>query len=1118
MSILDSFLAPRSVAIVGASSHPQKIGAVPVRYLLQHGYQGRIFPIHPSAESISGLPAFKNIASIKDSVDLAIFAIPAQYVAAALEDAISAGVRNIVMFSAGFAELGWAGEQEQAQIIRRANEAGIRILGPNCLGFMNQQQGVFATFSPVVDGGLAPIGNIGMVCQSGAFGAYAYAMARARGVGLSTWVTTGNEADISVADCIAWMAADERTRVIMAYMEGCQDGATLRAALQAARLAGKPVVMVKVGRTALGALTAASHTAALAGEDKVYDALFAQYGVWRANSIEEFFDIAHGLSVAGLAVNDKLGLLTVSGGVGVMMADDAAQAGLQVAPVPEVLQQQIKALIPFASTHNPVDLTGQVTADPSLLDQVARLLLGQGEYGMLLVFLSAFGMNEAMQKKQLELAQAWRQDYPDRLIIFSTLNESELSTRLESVGALSFADPARAIRLMSALSFFLRSFAQPIPVELSQPQRIAIAPGLYNELQAMQIVSAAGLPTPSSRAVYSPEAACVAAQELHYPVVMKVLSDTIVHKTEVHGVQLNLSDEPALLAAYQKICQGVKAAGVQDQMQGVLVTSMCAQGLEMIIGVRRDPQLGYVVMLGLGGTQVEILQDIVLRLAPIGMDQAHEMIQELRSIELLQGFRGKPKADIDALARALVQLSSLVAGGDEVVESLEINPLMVYPEGLGVMALDAVLLTRDEDSKASVDLKQRVIQTLPLFEMARMRAANTARRHFQQGFAGSSADTSMRWVNQFTHTRRLRSPADKEVVTPNNDTLFTNAWLDLSEGPLLIHVPDMGERYWVLGFLDAWTNPWAYAGRRTTGGQAQTLFVHAPDWQGDIPSGCHVIAAPSPDVWLIGRILVDVDPHDIEQVHALQDQFSITRTDGSAALQRVDALFSTRKADTPDASEYLRVLEHMLPRNPAQPSLLDWPPKPERLQPVLNEVYAELRDVDHAAELGGGWTTALKVRDSFGHDFLTRARVARNWIGTLGIEEAMYVMAEVDEHGQELMAGRAYELYFPATSLPDVGAFWSITLYGRSDCLLVSNPIMRHSIGDRTPGLRYDAEGGIRIHIQATRPTDEVNWLPAPEDDGFYLVLRLYQPAQSHLTGTYAYPALRCLPLASEGK
>ncbi|GAB1578744.1 acetate--CoA ligase family protein [Bordetella petrii] len=1109
-SDLDAFLSPRSIAIVGASSHAGKIGAVPVKYLAEHGYAGAIYPINANAGEIGGRRAYRSLQSVGAPIDLAIFAIPAAGADAALDDAIAAGVKNIVMFSAGFAEMGAQGDQAQRAFAAKARAAGIRVLGPNCLGFMNVARSVYATFSPVVMAGAARPGKVGLVSQSGAFGAYAYAMARERDLGLSVWVTTGNETDIDVADCIAWMARDSATQVIMAYLEGCRDGAKLGRALELARAAGKPVVVVKAGRTALGAQAAASHTAALAGDDAIYQALLRQHGAWRAHSMEEFFDIAHGLAVAGLPPNTRVGLLTVSGGVGAMMADDAAEAGLDVAELPAAAQAGIRARVPLAATRNPVDVTGQVTAEPALLEHAARTMLAEADHGSVLIFLAAFGATPAMLAVQQQLARDLRRDFPGRLLIFSTLADPAQRRALEAHGCLSFADPARAIRVLAAMAFFSAQLRRPATLPDADPPGSppALRRGAYNEADALQLLREHGIPAVQVLRATSRDSAIRHACALGFPVAMKVLSADIVHKSESGGVVLDIRSAEQAGAAYERIMAATADAAPQARIDGVVVAPMVRGGVECILGARRDPALGVVVMLGAGGVNVELLRDTVFRLAPVDRGQAREMITELKTAALLHGFRGGPPADVDALAEAIVRLSQFALAAGDRLESVELNPFAVLPAGEGACALDAVLLTSPAPPAAPA-AREFVMATLPLFEMARMRASNTARKHPDAGFAGDSPASRMRWVNQFTHTRRLRSPEDKEVVTPNNDTLFSNAWLDLSGGPLVIDIPEMGRRYWVLGFLDAWTNPWAYAGRRTTGGAAQRLFVHGPSWRGEAPAGMHCISAPSDDVWVIGRILVDADPADLARVHALQDRFAIRRPDGASALSRVDTLLGNRATGVPDADEYLAVLATMLARNPSVTPLPPRPHSASELQAALEEVYTELREVVQPSELGGGWTTAVSVRTSFGDDIVTRARVARNWIGTLGIDEAMYIMAEVDADGAPLTGSHRYVLRFPPAGGPQVGAFWSITLYRRSDCLLAANPIGRHSIGDRTPGLLRDADGGLSIAIQADDPGAGQNWLPAPAGEGFYLTLRLYQPQRAHLDGTFAYPPVR---------
>lgn len=414
------------------------------------------------------------------------------------------------------------------------------------------------------------------------------------------------------------------------------------------------------------------------------------------------------------------------------------------------------------------------------------------------------------------------------------------------------------------------------------------------------------------------------------------------------------------------------------------------------------------------------------------------------------------------------------------------------------------------DTEGDTRVRRALIQTLPLFEMMRMRAATTARRHPTLGFASEHRDSAMRWVNQFTHTHRKLGPDDREVVSPNNDTVYSNAWLDLSQGPVLIDTPDMGERYWTLGLLDAWTNPFAYVGRRTTGNCAQRTLVHGPRWHGPVPAGVsQVIAAPGDDVWLIGRILVDDSPGDVEAVRELQAQLRMTRLDGSDAAQRLDTRLDGRSTATPSAALYLETVAHALERNPPpEGESLDWPLDIRDVAAELPRVFEGLRERDQPRQLGGGWSLQLEVRTHWGEDVLTRARVARNFIGALGVDEAMYPTAEVDSQGRTLSGAHAYELRFAPGAGPKVGAFWSLTMYRRSDCLFVANPIGRYSIGDRTPGLRHEADGSLVIRLQAGDPGPGHNWLPAPEGDPFYVVLRLYQPQAEHLDHRYAYPAL----------
>jgi len=419
---------------------------------------------------------------------------------------------------------------------------------------------------------------------------------------------------------------------------------------------------------------------------------------------------------------------------------------------------------------------------------------------------------------------------------------------------------------------------------------------------------------------------------------------------------------------------------------------------------------------------------------------------------------------------------------------------------------------------------EAIVYTFPLFEMARMRSSSGARRNARGDYAdpGGSPESTRRWVNVFSHTRHLLGPADRRVVTPNNDTLYTNAWLDLSRGPLIIRSPDTAGRYYVLGFLDFYTNPFAYAGSRTTGTGAQQLFVHGPGWRGQPPAGVTVIASPTDHVWVLGRILASAD-EDLRPVHALQDAFLITRGDAPGVPldgEVLDAGVSPR-ASPDEIGQYVAVVNRELLRNP--------PPADEAaivarfsavgigpglsaaidtalLRAAMGQVLATL-DAPQPSELGGGWRLMADLSGSFGRRFQERARVARCYIGMLGVEEVMYLIADVDAAGEPLDGRRDYRLRFAPGGLPDVAAFWSLTMYRKADYLLVDNPLQRYSIGDRTRGLRRDADGGLSLRIGHRPPAATDNWLPAPAE-GFYLALRLYLPGAAHVQRSFVYPPL----------
>lgn len=697
-SRLTRLFRPRSVAIIGASATPNKIGAVPVAHLVRQGYGGKIYPINPKLRQVEGLRAFPDVASIGEAVDMAIVAVPAMLVEEAIEKAARAGTRSAVVFTSGYAETGAQGIVAQDRLGELARRYDMPILGPNCLGFMNVRENLYATFAPAPAAGLVAIGGVGMVSQSGAFGAYAYSLARERGLGLSYWMSTGNQCDVDVAACIEWLADDPHTTVIMAYLEGCRDGDAFKRALLRAQEAGKPVVITKVGRTGSGAKAAASHTAALAGDDAVYEALFRQCGAIRALTIEDFFNFGCALSVAHRRpMGRRLGVLTLSGGVGALMADDAEDAGLELPEMPPEAQKALLDRVPFSGPKNPVDVTGQVTAEPELLAYTADLMGSTKCFDSLVVFLAATGMSDALWPSFSQSLLQTRQRYPDMLLAVSTLLSAERRKEMERAGVIVFVDPTAAIRTLSAIS-------KPTPAAM-RPAEAALDPQLaiafqhsrsFNEAQALHVLGRAGFPVVEHVACTGADDAVAAFQRFGEPVAVKLLSPDVVHKSDVGGVRLGLRTAGDVRRGFEEIMASARIHCSDARIDGVVVAPMVSAGVECILGVHIDPVFGPVVMVGLGGIMVEVLRDVSFRLAPFDHATAREMVNELKGKALLSGARGRPKCDLEALVDALVRLSQFADAAKDYVRSIEINPFLVLPEGCGAVAVDAVIETATE--------------------------------------------------------------------------------------------------------------------------------------------------------------------------------------------------------------------------------------------------------------------------------------------------------------------------------------------------------------------------------------------------------------------------------------
>jgi acyl-CoA synthetase (NDP forming) len=704
-SSLDPLFKPRSIAVIGASTDATKIGGRPVHYLKQY-FKGPIYPVNPRADDVQGLKSYAAASDLPEGVDQAVVCLPAELVVPTLEQCVERGVKSACIFSSGFAEIGQKGRDLQNRITEISRESGMRILGPNCLGIMNiagiegdngEALGQsINTFTIAVEENPPKPGNIGIVSQSGAFAAHAYTLAARRGLGLSAWATTGNDCDVEFSDCLAYLATDPATDVIMGYMEGCQDRDKLFEALALARENEKPMVIVKVGASEVGQKAAASHTAVLSGGDAIFDSVFKQYGVHRAHTIDEFFDVAYAASFKKFPSSKKFASASISGGVGILMADRAIERGLDVAPMPEIAAKKLKEVLPYAGVGNPVDVTAQIISQPELLEKNLDIMLTDGGYDAIVVFLTNVFYSEALRGPMFETFKNVRAHHPDALITLCSFIPPDIREELEALGYILIDEPTRAVDAMAALAGYKETFAQKSVARAapSASAKLALPGHALNEYEAKQLLGNAGFPVIGEKLVTSPEAASMAAKDIGYPVALKIASADIQHKSEIGGVVLGLNNDDQVEAAFDDIMERAGKAEPNAKLDGVIVAAMAPKGVEAILGTSQDPVFGPVVMFGLGGIFVEVMKDVTFRVAPFDLDEAHKMIGEIKGAAILDGARGLPPADKEALAQALVTLSEIAAANADSIESIDLNPFIVHAKGQGATAVDALIVKK----------------------------------------------------------------------------------------------------------------------------------------------------------------------------------------------------------------------------------------------------------------------------------------------------------------------------------------------------------------------------------------------------------------------------------------
>ncbi|MGI9336314.1 MAG: acetate--CoA ligase family protein, partial [Gammaproteobacteria bacterium] len=578
---LDCLFEPTSVAVVGASDDPSRIGGRPLRYLIEAPFQGAVYPVNPNRDRAQGLSCYARVEDIGKPVDLAIVSVPARAVLESVAACAECAVKAVILFSAGFAEVGENGLAAQQALTEIADSTGLRILGPNCLGAYNAHIGFYGTFSTSLEFGFPQAGRVGVVSQSGAYGAYVALLARRQGVHVGYWVTTGNECDVHVAECIAWMAQAPDIDVIAVYAEGVRDGRALLDALELARANAKPVVFLKVGRSSIGAIAARSHTAALAGSDAVFDGIFAQTGVYRARDAGELLDAAYACSRGRRPVNDRVGIMTVSGGAGIQMADDAQIFGLDVAPMPAPTQAELKTLLPFASARNPVDVTAQFFNRLELLPAFLDSMLSSGNYGTVVAFYTYVAAVESMAAPIADAVRAAVEKYPDRLMVLCIVGPPAVLCNYEAAGCLVFEDPTRAMRAAGVLNHFARAFERNPELReappASPPPKLPADP--LNECAAKQLMSRAGIPGVPERLTLDLQDAQRAAAEIGYPVVLKLCGASLTHKTEVGGVILGVDSPGSLARCYEDLLANAERQGLRANIDGILVARQMPGGV-----------------------------------------------------------------------------------------------------------------------------------------------------------------------------------------------------------------------------------------------------------------------------------------------------------------------------------------------------------------------------------------------------------------------------------------------------------------------------------------------------------------------------------------------------------
>ncbi|UCC69864.1 MAG: acetate--CoA ligase family protein [Armatimonadota bacterium] len=698
--MLQKFFEPSSVAVIGASTRPGKVGHDILRNMLSSGFEGAVYPVNPRAAEILGVKCYPSVSEINGPVDLAVVVVPAPVVVPVVEECGAKGVEAAVVISAGFKEAGPEGVERERQLAETAHRLGIRVIGPNCLGVMATGNGLNTTFAV----GFPKRGTVSLMSQSGALATAIIDWSIQHGVGYSKFVSFGNGVDVGVVDLLRAWEDDPETTVIVGYVEGLPNGPEF---MDVARrvCAKKPVVVMKSGSTQAGARAVSSHTGSLAGSEQAYEAAFLQSGVIRAHSMEELFDLAVAFAYQQVPRGARVGIVTNAGGPGIMATDAVERADLELAGLDPSTVATLHTRLPEAANfYNPVDVLGDAEADRYTFG--AETLLADPNVDAVVAVVTPQAMTEPHETAKGLARAASASDKPVLSCFMGGQAMAEAMEYLNSRQVPNYLFPERAVQALAAMVGYGRWREEPpddppsFPFDEQAVRPIfarARAEGRVNlgEIEAREVLRAYHIKVPESRVAETAEQAEKHASEIGFPVVMKIISPDILHKSDIGGVRVGIRDRQQAIDAYDLMMLRVRRYAPNAALRGVAVQQMIQGGREVIIGSTRDPQFGPLVMFGLGGIYVEVLNDVSFRVAPFGERHARRMIEEIRSAPLLHGARGESPCDIDAIVHSLLVVSQMVTDLPEIVE-MDVNPLRVGDPGAGVVALDARITIAEE--------------------------------------------------------------------------------------------------------------------------------------------------------------------------------------------------------------------------------------------------------------------------------------------------------------------------------------------------------------------------------------------------------------------------------------